>query len=78
MDRGAWQATVNGIQRVGQDEVTNTFVVQGPIVQHRELSTQYYVITKKENNPKKSIHTHTYTHIYYVSFKCILETYMIL
>ena len=26
MDRGAWQATVNGIQRVGQEEVTNTFV----------------------------------------------------
>ena len=32
MDRGAWQATVSGIQRVGQDEVTNTFVFQRPIV----------------------------------------------
>ena len=32
MDRGAWQATVNGIQGVGQDEVTNTFTFQRPIV----------------------------------------------
>ena len=29
MDRGAWQATVNGIQRVGQDEVTNATLWYG-------------------------------------------------
>ena len=49
MDRGAWQATVQGSQRVGHDWVTNTYSCCGDWIRWLEWKGQWRFDTEEES-----------------------------
>ena len=63
MDRGAWWATAHGLQRVGHDWATNTFILQlekrGP--QSKKRSRILYLSCKGHSMPASSHRDRTWT-----------------
>ena len=56
MDRGAWQATVHGVARVGHDLASKSPAPTTVIVQHRKLFVLHKEVDLTSASELKSVH----------------------